>query len=181
VRIGAILGLLALCAWTAGAQNVTEPSLKAAFMYNFAKFTVWPPDVLAAAASLTACVVGDSSVFEALRRTVKDRQLLGHGIDVVEIQPQGPIRACHVLYVSGLAPAQVAAILAGIKGIPVLSISDIDDFAKQGGIVQIFLENGRMRFDFNLQAAKASRLQPSSKVLAIAAHVLDPARAAVGP
>jgi len=172
--------VLALCAWTASAQNVTEPSLKAAFTYNFAKFTGWPLTVLPATSSLTVCVVGDSSVFQALRRTVKDRQLLGHDVDVVEAQPQGPLRACHVLYVSGLEPAQVAGMLAGIKGIPVLTVSDSDDFAKQGGIVQIFVENGRMRFDFNLQAARTSGLQPSWKVLALAAHVLDPTRVAFG-
>ena len=76
---------------------------------------------------------------------------------------------------SGVTPAQVAAILAAVRGAPVLTISDVDDFARHGGIAQMFVENGRMRFDLNLEAAKRSRLQLSSKLLVLggAASTMD--------
>ena len=56
---------------------------------------------------------------------------------------------------SGVTTAQVAAIVAGLRGAPVLTISDVDDFAQLGGIAQMFVENGRMRFDLNLEAGEA--------------------------
>jgi hypothetical protein len=172
-RVRPLLVAFLLCASTGRAQHVTEPSLTAAFVYNFAKFTVWPPDVLPATATFTACVLGENRVRDALERTVKDRQLAGHSISVLQVQLEGALRSCHLLYVSGVAPTQVVAILAAVHGAPVLTISDLDDFARQGGNAQMFVENGRMRFDLNLEVTKRSRLQFSSKLLVLAAHVLD--------
>jgi hypothetical protein len=55
----------------------------------------------------------------------------------------------------------------------VLTIGDIDGFTSLGGIAHVFVENGRMRFELNLERAKLSRLQLSSKLLALAARIHD--------
>jgi hypothetical protein len=60
----------------------------------------------------------------------------------------------------------------------VLTISDVDDFVRQGGIAQMFVENGKMRFDLNLEVARRSRLDLSSKLLVLAAHVRETPKAA---
>jgi hypothetical protein len=172
-RGGAVLAALLLCASTGGAQNVTESSLKAAFIYSFARFTEWPQDVLPTTGPFTACVLGDSPIRDALERTVKDRQLSGRGVSVLLVQFDGNLRSCHLLYVSGVTPTQIAGIVAAVKGAPVLTISDVDSFAQQGGIAQMFVENGKMRFDLNLEVAKLSRLQLSSKLIVLAARVKD--------
>ena len=170
---GAVLAALLLGTATGRAQNVTESSLKAAFIYSFAKFTEWPPEVLPTTATFTACVLGDSPIRDALERTVKGRLLLGRGISVSLVQLDGNLRSCHLLYVSGVTPAQVLVIVTAVRGAPVLTISDVDDFARQGGIAQMFVEDGKMRFDLNPEVAKRSRLQLSSKLLVLAAHVRD--------
>ena len=162
-----------LCASAALAQDVTEPSLKAAFVYNFAKFTEWPSDALPAAAPFTACVLGDGPVTEALERTVKGRLLSGRSVSVSRVTLDGPLRSCHLLYVSGVTAAQVSALVLVVKGAPVLTISDVDDFTPLGGIAHVFVENGRMRFELNLDRAKLSRLQLSSKLLTLASRVHD--------
>jgi hypothetical protein len=172
-RSRAVLLLGLLSASAALAQDVTEPSLKAAFVYNFAKFTEWPVDVLPATASFTACVLGDAPVSDALERTVKGRLLSGHSVSVMRVALDGPLRTCHLLYVSGVTPAQVSAIVTIVKGAPVLTISDIDDFAPLGGIAHMFVENGRMRFDLNVDRAKLARLQLSSKLLTLASRLHD--------
>jgi hypothetical protein len=87
------------------------------------------------------------------------------------------VRSCHLLFASGVTPAQVTAIVAAVRGTPVLTISDVDDFARQGGIAQMFVENSQMRLDLNLEAARRSRLDLSSKLLILAAHVDDEAKA----
>lgn len=170
---GAVLLLCLLSSSAVQAQDVTEPSLKAAFIYNFAKFTEWPLDVLPATASFTACVLSDGPVSDALERTVKGRQLAGRSISVSRVALNGPLRTCHLLYVSGVTAAQVSAIVAIVKGAPVLTISDIDDFAPLGGIAHVFVENGRMRFDLNVDRAKLSRLQLSSKLMTLASRLYD--------
>jgi uncharacterized protein DUF4154 len=170
IAASALVVLSAAPAWT---QDVTEPSLKAAFVYNFAKFTEWPPEALPAAAPFMACVLGDGPVGDALTRTVEGRQLSGRTIGVSRAAIDGPLRTCHLLYVSHMTPAQLTAILATVRGAPVLTISDADDFARLGGIAHIFVENGKMRFELNLDLARRSRLQLSSRLLALAALVID--------
>jgi hypothetical protein len=94
-----------LCVSSGRAQDVTESSLKAAFIYTFAKFTEWPEDVLPTTATFSACVLGDSQIRDALERTVKGRQFEGRGISVSQVQLEGKLRSCHLLYVSVADPA----------------------------------------------------------------------------
>lgn len=167
---------LAVCLFGASApraQEVTEPALKAAFVYNVAKFVEWPPAALPPAAQLTICVLNDRQFIEELTRAVKDRALLGHGITVLRVEPDGPFRSCHVLYVSGTPPARVAAIAQALADAPVLTIGDLDDFVKNGGIARLFFQNGRLRLDVNLGGARRSQLRINSRLLALAAHVFD--------
>jgi hypothetical protein len=169
--VAVVLAALLLCTSTVHSQNVTEASLKAAFVYNFAKFTDWPREVLPTTATFTACVLGDNAIRDQLDRMLQGRQLSGRGISVSEVRLEGKLRSCHLLYVSGVTSAQVAAIVAAVRGAPVLTISDVDDFARNGGIAQMFVDSGKLRFDLNLQVARSSGLQLSSKLLALAAHV----------
>jgi hypothetical protein len=152
---------------------VTEPSLKAAFIYNFARFTEWPTDALPPTAAVSACVMGDRDITEALERIVKGRQLAGHAISVSPVEAGGKLRSCQILYMSGLTTSQLAATVTAVRGAPVLTISDAENFVQQGGIAQMFVEDGKMRFNLNLSVSKVSRLQLSSRLLALAAHVHD--------
>src|SRR5436190_6766568 len=86
---------LALHAASAAGQDVTEPALKAAFIYNFAKFTDWPPDALPSTVTFVACVVGDPPVGAALERATKGRLLSGRTISVSQLAADGPLRTCH--------------------------------------------------------------------------------------
>jgi hypothetical protein len=171
-RLVAIAAASLLYAPAARAQDVTEPALKAAYIYNFAKFTDWPADALPAAAPFNACVLGDDSLGDALERTVSGRHLSGRVIHVVRVRLDSAMRSCHLLYVSGVTGAQIETIAALVRDAPVLTISDADDFARVG-IAQLFLESGKMAFKFNLEVARRSRLQLSSRLLVLAAHVHD--------
>src|SRR4030088_2064904 len=141
-RVAATVSLVLAGASIVAAQDVTEPSLKAAFAYNFAKFTEWPADVLPQGGSFSACVMDEGPVGDALERAVKGRLLSGRPINVQRVRPGGALRACHLLYISGLTEAQVSTAIASVLGAPVLTISDIDDFARIGGIAHIFVESG---------------------------------------
>jgi len=157
----------------ASAQDVTEPSLKAALVFNFARFTEWPDDVLPPESSFEACVFGPSPVGDALSRTAKDHLLAGHRVTVTRIARDGTFRSCHLLYVSSATNEDVARIAAAAKGIPVLTIVDIEGVTVVGGIARVYVENGKLRFDLDQGLAKRSRLQLSSRLLSLASHVHD--------
>jgi len=160
------------------AQDVTEVRLKGAFLFNFARFTEWPPEVFHGDAPVSACVVGDRAVGESFSETVKGKLLTGRQIAVTFVAAAMPLPACHLLYVSGVADSRMAEIVATVRDVPVLTVSDADAFTKRGGIIQIFVESGKMRFRINSRSAKRARLQLSSRLLALAEVVDEDAAAA---
>jgi hypothetical protein len=172
-RWAGLLAALVLGASPSVAQDVTESSLKAALIYNLAKFTEWPPDVLPPNAPFVACVHSDTKIDEALERTVNGRLLIGRNVEVMRVELSGPLKRCHLLYVSGVTAEQVTRLAARLRGMPILTIIDSDAAATMGGVARVFLENGRMRFDLDFGLAKRSRLQLSAKLLSIASHVFD--------
>ena len=173
LRAGAILGALLSCSGAAGAQTVTESSLKAAFIYNVAKFTEWPQGVPPPSAPFVACVLGDRSIGDALERTVSGRLLFGRSICVSRVTLDGSLRACHMLYVAGAASAQTEKVLASVRDAPVLTITDAEDSGQPESVVRMFVENGRLRFALSLDLARRSRLQLSSKLLVLAQRIQD--------
>jgi uncharacterized protein DUF4154 len=148
-------------------QDVTEPSLKAAYIYNLVKFTEWPEPV-PPSTSFVMCVMGDPAVGDALERAVKGRALAGTSISVVRLTSTGQQRACHVLYVSGVMAGQASQIVAGLGDAPVLTISDLEGFTDVGGMVQFFFEHGQLRFSVGMDSVKRAHLQISAKVLSLA-------------
>jgi hypothetical protein len=149
------------------AQDVTEPALKAAFIYSFAKFTEWPADAVPTTKPLLMCVLGDDAVGEALERAVVARTIGGHSLAVSYVATL-PQRECQILYVSGVTPSHAAQLVASVRDMPVLTISDREGFIALGGIAQFYFEQGRLRFTIKVQSAKRARLEVSSQLLALA-------------
>jgi hypothetical protein len=166
-RIGraAIAGLL-LIQNPVFAQDVTEPALKAAFIYNFAKFTEWP--AAPAQEPFVLCVVGDAAVGDALVQAVKARVLAGQNLSVSFITPGGASPKCRLIYVSGVTAGQAEQLLAGLRDVPVLTISDLDGFTELGGTARFFFESGQLRFSVNRASAERAHLRISSKLLSLA-------------
>lgn len=162
--------MLGLASATMRAQTASEPALKAAFLYNFARFAEWPAD--AAAGPLTICVIGDAAIADALDGTVKGRTIDNREVAVSRVKPEG-LRACHVLYVAGVDPIRAQQIVDELKSAPVLTVSDGEVFAKNGGIAGVFVEQGKMRFAINVEAAQQARLRISSRLLSLAKIVRD--------
>jgi uncharacterized protein DUF4154 len=167
---------IALCAFTsvASAQTATAPALKAAFLYNFAKFTEWPADALPQGEPLVMCVINDRAVGEMLTDLTKGRSIDGHAVVVSTMKLDSPaLAACRVLFTSGLDAARSGVLLESVGGKPVLTVSDHDKFAQLGGVANFFVENGNMRFAINLDAAQRAGVRLSSKLLNLAKIVKD--------
>ena len=169
--IGVLVPLVAMSNGSVAAQSVSGTTLKAAFLYNFAKFADWPADILAPGQRLTLCVLGDNAVAEALEQTIKGRSTESHELAVQVVGADWPIRSCHLLFVSGL-DANIQLIEA-LKGASVFTVSDRNRFAESGGVAQLILEKDRMTFAINISAAQRARLQLSSKLLSLAKIVKD--------
>jgi hypothetical protein len=164
-----VCGLLAvqlLMPAAALAQEVTAPALKAAFIYNFVKFTEWPVG-LPASEPFVICVIGDAAVGDALERAVKGQEVSGRPL-VALTAATPPKGTCRVLYVSGATVGEAGQAIAGLQDSPVLTISDIPGFSDTGGMAQFFFERGRLRFTIKIDAVKRSGLKMSSRLLKLA-------------
>ena len=148
--------------------GVTAPTMKAAFLYNFAKFANWPAVALAPRQPLRLCIVGDNAVAEALALTIKGRKVDDRLLTVYVINADGPIHSCHLLYIGGREGKHADLLLYALKGTSIFTVSDGDRFAEMGGVAQLILENDRMRFAVNVDAAQRARLKISSKLLSLA-------------
>jgi YfiR/HmsC-like len=173
-RMSVVVAIFAVV-WngSVAAQSVSGSALKAAFLYNFAKFADWPADILAPGQRLSLCVLGDNAVADALEQTIKAHSTESHELTVQMVGADWPIRSCHLLYVGGLDVKGAMQLIDALKGAPIFTVSDCDRFAELGGVAQLILEKDRMRFAINVAAAQRARLQLSSKLLSLAKIVKD--------
>jgi uncharacterized protein DUF4154 len=170
--VALIVASLATAGVAGAAENATsDVAVKAAFLFNFAKFTEWP--ALAADATLTLCVVGDLKIAGALTETVRNQRISGHAVEARALAGDAPMRSCHVLFLSMSEARRAAAALDALGTLPILTVSDIKDFARSRGVVEIFIENGRVRFCINTDAADRAGLRLSSRLLGLAKVVKD--------
>lgn len=167
-HVAAIWALLLWSPTPVVAQRASEPALRAAFIYNFAKFTTWPADAVAPGASFVFCVREDPGVAQMLEQVVKGHDLRGYALTVRRVEADSQLRPCHVLYASGLDASRATELLQVVGNTSVLTVSDFERFTELGGMATIFVDNERMRFAFNTASVQRAGLTVSSKLLTLA-------------
>ena len=172
-----VTATVAICLFTPAASaqtaTVTAAALRAAFLFNFAKFSEWPADALAPGQRLSMCVVGDAAVAYALGQTIKGHAIESHELTVTVLKVDESALGCHLLYVSASEITRSAVLLLGAKRAAVFTVSDAAGFAQSGGVAELIVENDRIRFAINVASAHRTRLSISSKLLSLATIVND--------
>lgn len=166
--------LVVVCAaWGAIAQShPSEYDVKAAYLYNFAKFVKWPSDSKAARnSSFTICVLGNDPFGGALETTVSGEKIDGKPAAVKRIAGVRDASTCNILYIAPSERWRVGEILSTLNRDSTLTVSDIPEFTDRGGMIGFVLDSGRVRFKINLSAAQEARLNLSSELLKVAANV----------
>lgn len=175
-RIVQLVACLPLAAFLAVAAepNPREGSLelqvKAAFLYNFAKFVEWPSDTRSAGSSgsLAFCVFGDEPLFTALTQSLVGKTINGRAL--VAVQADGPQRAqrCDIAFIGVAEKKRMDEVLDAFAGTGVLSISDLDQFARHGGMIELTRKADKIRFAVNIDAVNRNGVRISSKLLQLA-------------
>jgi hypothetical protein len=151
-----------------------EYQVKAAFLYNFAKFVEWPSSSFSdATAPLRICVLGQDPFGEELRDIANDKTVNGRKLQVSPVADLRAARTCHILFIASSEKAQVKQALEGLRGSDALTVGDTKGFVEQGGMINFVLENDRVRFEVNHKAADQAGLKVSSKLLNVARSVIE--------
>ena len=168
-------GLLAMLGRElAYSQAISEDQIKAAYLYNFAKFVEWPeasfPD---ASAPIHLCLLNDPSIGAQLIQIVKDKQISGRSIAIVPIQNAEQARGCQILFINSAQSWQVEHVIKVLQGASVLTVGEAAGFVEQGGIVNFVVQNDQVHFQVNHRAATQSRLRMSARLLSVAKLVIE--------
>ena len=156
---------------TAAAQSPRAPEyqVKAAFLYNFAKFVEWPsPAFPGPSTPFRICVLGHDPFGDALTNIVQGKSISGHSILSMQVQSAAEARSCHIIFLSPSDPGTLRQHLDRLHDFPVLTVGESADFLPLGGMINFVLEEERVRFEINLASAERHHLKLSSKLLAVA-------------
>jgi len=145
-----------------------ERLLKAVFVYNFAKFTRWPEYALATDdGQVTLCTVGEGELIGELEQ-LGGRSIKGRTLTVLPLQSVEFPRRCHLLYVAESEADRYSDLIEAMRSEAVLTVSGLHGFAHAGGIIELYRDQGRIRFLINLAAAREAGLEISARLLSLA-------------
>jgi hypothetical protein len=171
-----LLGLLVtsvlFCAPTLQAADpppASEAQVKAIFLFNFARYVDWPaaafPD---AAAPITIGVIGTDPFGYNLPNTIEGKTVNGRSFAIKHLAADSDLGGCQILFISHSEALRMGGILTKAGALPVLTVGEDESFARNGGIINFALKNGKVRLEIDLAAARKAGLNISSKLLAVA-------------
>jgi hypothetical protein len=178
-RHGATVLLLAAALVGVAARPADASSLeyrvKAAFLYNFAKFVEWPPQAFAGPqAPYTICVLGSDPFDEALDAVVGENAVQGRRLVVRRLGDLKGAASCHILFVSSSERERLKGIFGTLGDAPTLTVGEDEEFTRLGGCLRFFLEENKVRFEISLAATDRAHLKLSAKLLSLARVIGKP-------
>lgn len=169
------LAVLGLSAARGTAQTVptTEYQVKAAFLYNFAKFVEWPRRAdRSLERTLVVGVLGRDPFGDALD-ALKGMEVRGRRVEVKRISRLEDARGCQILFISASERGRMAHILRYLHDLPVLTVADTDGFCRAGGMINLVHVGDKIGFEINAAAAKRAGIIISSRLLRLARTVIE--------
>jgi hypothetical protein len=159
------------CIAKAAAEGPTDVyKVKAAFLYNFAKFVEWPPEAFKDSNDrISICVLGKNPFGSALIDAVADKTIGTRSFTVSVISTATEARACHILFVSALLGKPARVLLEEAKNPYLLTVGESSDFLAGGGVINLKVQDSRVRIEINREAASSAKFRISSKLLSLAA------------
>jgi hypothetical protein len=159
-------------AQTGDAPDSSEYLIKAGFIYNFAKFVEWPSAAFPQADSpIVIGVLGTDPFGSVLDRLVQDKKIGQRGFVVRRYKwgkDMKDLRDCQILFISASEKAHTDEVVQFVKWLPILTIGETPGFAERGGVIRFTLEDNRVRFEVNVDAAHQADLNISSRLLTLA-------------
>ncbi len=177
MRVWLALTLL-LLPWNMARAERSEAEIKAAFIYNFAKFIEWPQQATANTAPLQLCTLLDKPATHKLN-LLQGREAQGREIQIKALGLNDSPAQCHMLYIALANKQQSRRLLKALNNAPILTISDSPGFAEMGGMIGLYIEAERLQFAVNLPVTQQAGLKLSARLLQMA-HIVPTAPLAGG-
>ena len=149
-----------------------ERAIKATYLYKFGPFIEWPEAAFRSPdEAIRLCIVGIDPFGAIVEHALAEQQIQQRPIRILRMATADPAARCHILYAAGSPAQSVSAILATIRGLPVLTVTGDDTADPAAGIIHFVIHDGRVRFEVDDAAAALNGIAISSKVLSLALRV----------
>lgn len=147
-----------------------EGEVKAAFVYNFAKFVDWPAEALGAAGSpLQICSLGSAGdPFLASLPKLEGKQAHGRDIKVRQLAGRDSLKGCQMVVVGESENPRLPEILKSLAGQPALSVGAGERFTEAGGMIGLVTAGNKVQFEINLEAAQRANLRLAAQFVSLA-------------
>lgn len=148
--------------------TATASDIKAAYIFNFIRFTDWPTLRDKTDGSLRLNVLNDQKVYDILDMLAEEKVGKEMGLDVQSCLSEACLKQSSIIFIGQFEGVDYQKLLKSLNGSPVLTISDIPGFARKGGMIEIRQDGDRMTFTINLDTVKKSDLYVSAQLLQLA-------------
>lgn len=164
----AFLAAFAARTTTLAQDTPTEWEVKAAFLFNFAKFIDWPASKLPPSGPLVIGILGEDPFGADLEKTIGGKNVLGHPIETKRFASPHEARGAHIVFISESERRRLSQILKTLSGHSVLTVAQLDNFCELGGMINFRLAGNKVRFEIDQDTAEKEGLKISSKLLSVA-------------
>lgn len=150
-------------------EPVPEWLVKASLVYNIAKLTDWPEDAFPTPdAPFSVCLLNEANRYGNHFAAIAGKPVHGRTLEVRHGTKLTELKACQLLFLIEEDEPRLPAVASALKGLPVLTVSEIEYFVESGGMVALFLEDDHFQFKINPGAAAQARLLIHSQLLRMA-------------
>jgi hypothetical protein len=176
LRLRSFLGAILLLLWSVLAVQpltaqdaVSEEQLKAAFLYNFARFVEWPTNAFPSESTpIQLGVLGNDEFANRLAALLKDKKAHGRSFVVKKLGGAADVTGSQIVFIDKTESRKTMQIADSVKKQPVLLVGENDDFLENGGIINVVNDKKQLRFDIHVSNAEQNNLTISSHLLRLA-------------
>lgn len=177
VKYYCLCGLLVMLGWAApvldayGQTTVVshEYEIKAEYLYNFMAFVSWPEEAFKdEQAPFTVGLVGKDPFGARLEEAVKGKTLRGKPIAIKRIADATEVEGCQLVFISKSEKENLCQLVAAIQKPGVMTVGELEGFNACGGVVKFLIQDNKVKFEVNVDAARRANLKISSKMLKVA-------------
>jgi len=155
-----------------GQHNIEEAALKSVWLAHFSKFIEWP-NIDDTTEHFVIKVLGNNTFNGYLEKIYNERQIKGKKVKIEYIEEPSQIGHCHILFISRNKKKYLEEIRTILEDKPILTIGDTEGYAKDGVMINFFIDNNRVGFEVNISTTKKMDLDVSFRLLELAKIVKD--------
>lgn len=178
LRAAIALALLAACSqsWLSAQHEAgVEYKFKAAYLYNFLQFIEWPDSAFATKSSpVIIGIFSQDPLARELGQIAEGESINGRKIIVENYRSTHNIRECNVIFIPLSQEGQIGTILSELDNKSILTVSEVDGFAQNGGAINFYVQDNKLRFEINPDVLRKLNLKASSRLLRLA-RIVEPA------